>query len=50
MKEIPSGLPSPYGAQRIKNALHEVTASRVEIAKAQNLSLPSQSTGQRQKT
>jgi hypothetical protein len=36
MKEIPSGLPSPDGAQRIKNALHEVTASRVEMAKAQN--------------
>jgi hypothetical protein len=35
MKEIPSGLPSPDGAQRIKNALHEVTASRIEMTKAQ---------------
>jgi hypothetical protein len=34
--EIPSGLPSPDGAQRIRNALREVTASRVEMTKAQN--------------
>jgi hypothetical protein len=35
MEEIPSGLPSPDGAQRITNALREVTASRVEMAKTQ---------------
>jgi hypothetical protein len=32
-QDIPTGLPSPDGTPRIKNALHEVTASRIEMMK-----------------
>lgn len=34
MKDAPSGLPHPDGAQRIQNASHELSAARTEMEKA----------------
>jgi hypothetical protein len=34
MKETPSGLPHPDGAQRIQNASHELSSARMEMEKA----------------
>ena len=34
MKETPSGLPHPDGAQRIQNASHELSVARTEMEKA----------------
>ena len=34
MKDTPSGLPHPDGAQRIQNASHELSSARMEMEKA----------------
>jgi hypothetical protein len=34
MRDIPSGLPQPDGAQRIQNAAHALAAARNEVMQA----------------